>query len=191
MKNIIDKAIDGDIEALEELLKQYHKMIYHYAWKMVNKNYDLAEEVTQLTKIRLFKSIKQFNRTCKFETWLYRIIHNVFLDVLKGNKRHYNNISLDFTFHNNDNDEYSDNPYLIDDTDVETDLIVKEELYLLNKYISDTLNKLNTSYREILWLFFIEGKSYKEISNIMQIAEGTVKSKLARAKEAFRKNSVK
>ncbi len=83
---IIDKILKGDTNAFAVLVDSYKDLVFTLALRMI-KNREEAEEVSQDTFIKVFKSLDKFKGESKFSTWIYRVAYNTCLDRLKKIKR--------------------------------------------------------------------------------------------------------
>lgn len=164
-----------DRVAFSELLRRYQsyvdKILYNLApdW---DDRADLAQEIW----IKVYKNIKRLQEPSKFRGWLARITTNLFYDQLRKRKRHATPYSLDASFDTEDGsikwDVASDLP------SPEDNLTTSEFNELLQKAIA----KLPEKFRTTIILREIEGMSYDEISEITGTSLGTVKSRIARAR---------
>jgi len=164
--DLISEALGGgDEEAYRGLLDMYKGRIFSFVYRIV-RNYDDAEDITFDTFIRCFKSLSSFDRSRSFSTWLFSIAHNLTVDFLRKNKQEYE---------------------LLDERLPSKDDLVKE--YEENEQlrrIEEALVKLPLIDREIVIFFYKEGKSYKEISEILNIPGTTIKTRLHRARKKLR-----
>jgi len=132
-----------------------------------------AEDAVQEIFIRVFDKIERFNEQSSFSTWLYRLAVNHTLNIAKRERRHAEN-TLE-TLPLAEQPVNSENPP--DQT------LAKKEL---SNEIQASLSALPPEKRSILVLREIEGFSYQEIADILEVPMGTVMSRLARARDAFR-----
>lgn len=172
---IIDKAINGDIKSFEVLIKKHQKFAYNVALKYL-KDPNEAEDVTQEALIKAFKYLKNFNKNAKFSTWLYRIVINTCKDELRKNKNNQNNLSL------NNEDDYVNE--LEDETYEPLKHAENEEL---GKNLQKAINQLDINYKDVIILCDMKDYSYQEISNILEIPLGTVRSRISRGRLKLRK----
>jgi RNA polymerase sigma-70 factor (ECF subfamily) len=163
--HLISRAIGGDEDAYRRLLNSYKGRIFSYVYRIV-KNYHDAEEITFDTFVRCFKSLKSFDQTKTFSTWLYTIAHNLTVDFLRKNKQDY---------------EYLDERYPAK-TDIVEDYEKKQKLDKIDQALTD----LAPIDREIVVLFHKEEKSYDEISGILKIPVSTIKTRLHRSRLKLR-----
>ncbi len=162
--------------AFAELLNRYQpyvdKILYNLAPDWQDRA-DLAQEVW----IRVYKNIKRLQEPTKFKGWLSRITTNLFYDQLRKRKRHAPPLSLDASIsHGDDGDLRWEIP---SDLPLPDDSLSTSEFYdLLNSAIAD----LPETFRITIILREIQGLSYEEIAEITKVSLGTVKSRIARAR---------
>lgn len=174
-QSLAKKAAYGDRDAFEQLVLKYENKVFNIAYRMCG-NYEDASELAQEAFIRVFKSINSFRADSEFGTWIYRITVNVCLDYSRKQKK-YNNFIIndqnedDYIMRNLPSKERSPSEY------AETKETVRE--------ISDALEKLRKDQRAMIVLRDIEGFTYNEISQMLKISEGTVKSRINRARLAL------
>jgi RNA polymerase sigma-70 factor, ECF subfamily len=159
-----------------ELLRRYQghvdKLLYHLAPDWSDRA-DLAQEVW----IRVYRNIRRLNEPAKFKGWLGRITTNLFYDELRRRKRHRPALSLDAPLSLDDGsidwDVPSNNPGPVD-------TLMTQEFYAqLHRAIAD----LPDVFRAAIVLREIQGLSYEEIAEITGVSLGTVKSRIARARQ--------
>ena len=173
-KDIIKKVIDGDKNAFEELLLANQKNVYNLALKMT-KNEEDALDISQEAFIKAYRQLSGFRGDSKFSVWMYRLTYNLCIDFLRKNTA-VKTMSLD----------YEDNagdvkPLEIPDLrNLPEDNAIRSET---RKNIADGIKDLPDNHREILVMREITGMSYDDISSALGISAGTVKSRLARARE--------
>lgn len=170
----------GDTEAFSVLVERHQKRMLNIAFRMVG-NYEEACDVTQDAFVAAYKSIGNFKADAKFSTWLYRIVINHSKNRLKklrglavcddiffgesgdgGNNCGVNHLSA------------YENPGV---------LMEKRER---DEHVQKCITSLDEDYREVLVLRDIEGFSYEEIREMLKIPDGTVKSRLSRARNALK-----
>ena len=164
----IKKVIDGDTNSFSYLVEKYKDYVFNLALKIM-KNREEAEEISQDTFIKAFKNLSKFKGESKFSTWLYRITYRTALDRIKKNKNKILNTPIDeFTIHQIKSVE-----------DTLQQIERKERAQIMN----DCLLKLSEEERSILWLFYYEELTLKEIVNITPLSEANVKVKLHRGRK--------
>jgi len=172
-QTLILKCQSGDNYAFEELLGKYEKMIYSLTYRYFG-NHDDACDVGQEAMVRIYRKINEFNGNSSFKTWLYRVVVNLCLDEIR--RRKHQNTSLE---------EIREKGY----EPVSGELSPAENVENSEKavLIQEILATLSEEHRTILILKEIEGLDYNEISLILSCNIGTVKSRLSRARESFRR----
>jgi RNA polymerase sigma-70 factor (ECF subfamily) len=175
---LLKEAKKGDIKAFEKLSGQYYKKIYNIALRMTGNRED-ASDLAQEVLIKVYKSLKSFREESSFSTWLYRITKNLCIDELKKQNRK-KAISLD------EDIELKENSVK---RQVESDEPGPYEQYEkseIRRIMTDAIGKLTEEHRMVIILRDIQGFSYNEISKIVKCPEGTVKSRINRARQALR-----
>lgn len=177
-KLLIVKSKKGDIDAFEELIKNYEKKAYNIAYRIMNNEED-AKDMTQEALVKIYKSIKNFREESTFSTWLYRIVTNVCLDELRKRKKS-ETIPLEI---NTEGDKGTIRFEIGADKETPEDLY---ELAELRQMILNKINSLKDDYRTVIILRDMQGFSYEEISIILGCSLGTIKSRINRARKALK-----
>ena len=164
----ITKVINGDANAFAYLVDNYKNMIFSLAFKMT-KSREEAEEISQDTFIKAFKNLSKFKGDSKFSTWLYRIGYHASIDAIKKNKNNNNTFEInEITFNQ------------IKSVDTILEGIERKERAI----IMDTcLQKLADEERSIIWMFYYDELSLKEITEVTSLSESNLKVKLHRARK--------
>ena len=173
-QEIIKKILDGDKAAFEELLLANESNVYNLARRLTNNDED-AMDISQEVFLKAYLQLENFRGDSKFSVWLYRMTYNLCIDFLRKTTK-YTTVSITYT---DDDDEVAD--FEIPDL---RDL--PEETLLTNesrRIITESIEELGNAHREILIMREMTGMSYEEISETLNINEGTVKSRLARARK--------
>lgn len=168
---VVRRARAGDQGAFEELVFMYEKKIYHLSLRYTGSEQD-AMDVTQEVFLRVFRFLPQFQEESRFSTWLYRIAVNANMDFLRK-RGHASDLSLDAEDEEGLSYEVSDLRY-----NPESQL----ERIELQQAICEGIQSLPPRMREILILRDISGLTYEEIGKALSIEQGTVKSRLSRAR---------
>jgi RNA polymerase sigma-70 factor (ECF subfamily) len=164
----ITKVINGDTNAFAYLVDKYKDMVFSLAYK-ITKNREEAEEVSQDTFIKGYKNLEKFKGDAKFSTWLYRIAYHACLDTIKKNKKHQNTFEInEITFNQ------------IKSVDTILEGIERIERA---KIMDNCLLKLPEEERSIIWMFYYDELSLREIIEITQKSEANIKVKLHRARK--------
>jgi RNA polymerase sigma-70 factor (ECF subfamily) len=171
----------GDVDSFEVLVKKHQKKMLNIAYRMIG-NYEEACEIVQDAFISAYRNLKGFKGKSKFSTWLYTIVMNLSKNRLKRLKTqlHREKFSLD-------------NPVLTNDGQIKVEPASSEPSALdklekrdVQQKVQECINSLDDEFREVLILRDIQGFSYAEISDLLKAPEGTVKSRLFRAREAVK-----
>lgn len=174
---ILRQAASGKTEAFEELVRQYEKPVYNLALRMV-RNPEDAQDLAQEAFLRAWRGLGQFQFESAFSTWLYRLTSNVCIDFLRRQKKQVQS-SLTVC----DEEEQARELSVPDPAPLPEERAIANEQRAL---VRQAMDQLETEHRQILTLRVIQGLSYQEIGQILELKEGTVKSRLARAREKIR-----
>ena len=162
---LIERCQHGDRQALEELLGQYERPVYNAAYRILG-NPDDAADATQAVFLKAFEHLGQYDPKYKFFSWIYRIAVNESINQLKRGR----------------------NQQPLDDTEVAgtrgPDAAV--EAGDLSREIEVGLMGLKEDYRTVIVLRHFSECSYRQISEILQIPEKTVKSRLYSARQLMK-----
>jgi RNA polymerase sigma-70 factor (ECF subfamily) len=176
--NIINGLKAGEREAFQALFGLYRKQVFNTCLGLLQHSQD-AEDVAQEVFIEVFKSADKFRGDAKLSTWLYRIAYNKCLDHLRSknrNKRSGNVVSLDGEAAPQiPSDNYFEHPGIA--------LEQKEE----SKIVFAAITALPENQRAAFTLSKVDGLSYKEIGEVMEMNLPAVESLLHRAKQNLKK----
>jgi RNA polymerase sigma factor (sigma-70 family) len=143
------------------------------------RNNDEAQDLVQETFIKAFSSLKSYNPSYRFTTWLYKIAANSSIDHIR--KKRLQTFSLDQPIDTRDGQvevEVADMSY-----HPERDLADKQQ----RTSISDAIDSLPDKYRQVIIMRHQEDKSYEQIAEILHVPVGTVKARIFRARELLKK----
>lgn len=171
---VIRRVCDGDTDAFEALVTAYQKQVYNLALRTVGNEEDAAD-MTQEAFLRAYRSLGSFRGDSKFSVWLYRLTTNICIDFLRSRGRRPT-VSLTAA----DEDE---EPQELDVADDRFDPVQSLERAELRRAVQRGLASLPEDYRRILMLRELSGLSYAEIGQVLRLEEGTVKSRLFRARK--------
>ena len=171
---IVRRVLAGDVNAFGTLVTEYEKGVYAIAQRMTGNPEDAAD-MTQETFIKAYNSLQSFRGDSKFSVWLYRIASNVCLDFLRSRSRKPA-VSLSV-----EDDEGEETELDIADESQSPELLL--ERGLTRDAVRRGLQALPPDYKQILLLREIQGLSYEEIADVLQIEVGTVKSRIFRARK--------
>ena len=178
-KKLIELSVGGDIEAFETLIQSHQKKGYNIALRMT-KNPDDAQELSQDAFVRAFTSIGKFRGDSSFSTWMYRITINVCTDFLR--KR---NKTVSLSIEQGAAVGEDERPLQIqEDGPGPEELSEKKQLKDL---VRDAMDSLSEEHREVLVLRDLMDMPYRDIANTLNVNEGTIKSRINRARENLKK----
>jgi RNA polymerase sigma-70 factor (ECF subfamily) len=183
-RELVERFKQGDQSAFGRLVEKHSTKAYQIAYGVVANRED-AEEVTQGVFVRIHRALAKFRGDAEFTTWMYRIAMNLARNKYRWNKSRgsQRNISIDAPLPGADDDDarHIDLP--------ETEPTPDEQLQVdeLESRALEELYKLPELYREALVLRNIKELSYEEISTLLGCKLGTVKSRIARARDELRK----
>jgi RNA polymerase sigma-70 factor (ECF subfamily) len=170
----------GDEDAFAELVGRYRNPITNYIYRMTN-DYDGAVDLAQETFVRVYRAAERYQTTYAFSTYIYRIATNLAISELRKRKRR-KLVSLTGFFQSRDGAEAQEfNPP--DSRPLADTVLVDAER---RNAVKRAISTLPEKYRAPLILRDVEGKSYEDISRILETSEGTVKSRISRARGFLR-----
>ena len=164
----VRRAQAGDRKAFSELVRRHQRPVHRYLLRLLG-SHDDAMELTQEAFIKAGQALPQWRPEAQFRTWLFRIANNVALDALRHRKL-VEFVPLEDSF-----DAPGSQP------DPEHQAQLTQEV----RQLDASLRKLIPEHRQILLLREVEEMSYEEIGAVLALNEGTVKSRLARARLAL------
>ncbi|PLR75799.1 RNA polymerase sigma factor SigW [Bacillus sp. V3-13] len=178
VKNRIYQVLKGDQNAFGEIVELYKDKVFQLCFRMLGNRHE-AEDIAQEAFIRAYVNISTFKIDRKFSTWLYRIATNLCIDRIRKKKPDY---YLDAEVAGTDGlNMYSQ---IAADTSLPEDDLESMEL---QETIQGEISKLPEKYRSVIVLKYIEELSLNEISEILDLPLGTVKTRIHRGREALRK----
>jgi RNA polymerase sigma factor (sigma-70 family) len=171
---IIQDILYGDTEKYEQLVIENQKNVYNLALRMTG-NPDDALDISQEVFLKAYTNLKSFRGDSLFSSWLYRLTYNMCIDLSRKNKRR-KAVSLS----QNDNDGEDSELFIPDTTSLpETELEKKE----LRSAIANAVCSLSPEHRNVFIMREYRCMSYEEIAEALCVSQGTVKSRLSRARK--------
>lgn len=158
------------------IIDRFEEPILRYVGRMTGVSHEEIEELGQIIFIKAYRSLNGFDTSLKLSSWLYRIAHNVCVDYLRKTSKK-NTLSLDAE------DEYSQ--ALVEKIASHENVSFRLSEDAKKQWVREIIQMLPEKYKTVILLFFIEEKSYEEISDILQIPVNTVWTLLNRAKKHF------
>jgi RNA polymerase sigma-70 factor (ECF subfamily) len=177
-QRLVQRARQGDHEALDALVERYSPRMYRYAYRLT-RDYDAAADVVSDTFLRAFKGLHDFKQESTVSTWLYRILVNSFLD---SRKRAANRLCVSMNDERYFGGELT-HPRFVDPAEGPDTVLTNGER---RGRLMEVVQNLPELQRSIIVLFHGEGLSYEEIAQIYNLPIGTVKSRLNRARTMLR-----
>lgn len=178
---LVMAAKAGDKAAFSRLVEAYQDRIYGYLSRML-ADPDEAEDVAQEVFLRAYRSLGRFRGASSFHTWLYRIASNLAIDVARRRKRQENSVySLDAPVDLGE-DEYDRE--IADDSRAPAQL---SEQAAVQQVVRQAVLELPEKLRDVVVLYELQGESYEDIADILDVPLGTVKSRLFNARGQLKK----
>ncbi|HET9954775.1 MAG TPA: sigma-70 family RNA polymerase sigma factor [Polyangiaceae bacterium] len=174
----IERLQQRDERAFLELVQLYQVRVYKLVLRMVGRR-DEAEDMAQEVFVQVFKAIGTFRGESKLSTWVYRIAVNLCKNRLKYLTRRKNEAQDEFEPHDARGDLAQAHAVTTADVARPDHLV---EGYQLERIVERAITRMDPDFREILVLRDIEDLSYEELSEITGLPDGTVKSRLHRAR---------
>jgi len=172
---LIDQILQGDTDSFAQLVETYQDKVYSLCLRMVGDRED-ARDLAQEAFVKAWRGLKFYKHEAAFSTWLYRLTSNVCIDFLRQKKR---KSALSLT--SQEEEEQIDIP---DPSPQPEELVLQQQR---KEAVADAMSQLEDEFRLVLTLRVVQERSYEEIAEIMDLKVGTVKSRLARAREKLRK----
>ncbi len=160
----------GRLDAFDDLMKRYKGQIYAYLLRSV-KNYEDAEELTIEVFFKAYRALDAWKPQARFSTWLYKIAHNLSIDFHRAKSRRQ-------TYSLDDEEFPLDEPAAVDLwSNPEWEVEEKDR----HRVIRDAIDQLSPKQKAVFMLNRYQGLQIKEITEVLGMAEGTVKIHLHRA----------
>lgn len=177
-QELVARAQRGDQEAFARLVEANQNKIYTLALRLTGHPEDAAD-LAQEAFLRAWRSLPSFQGGSSFSTWLYRLASNLCIDFLRREKRRKSAAAVSL-----DDEEENAPPLEVPDHRFtpESELERRE----LRAAVARGLSQLSDDHRQVLVLRELDGLSYAEIAGRLELEEGTVKSRIARARLALR-----
>ena len=169
-KDLLRRAGQGEQDAFRQLVEAYQAPVYRLALRMCGSDAALAEDAAQEAFLAAWRGLPRFRGDSRFSTWLYRLTTNAGIDWLRREKRHR---SAD------DVTELE----LPDDAPSPQEQAEQSET---QSAVRRALSRLSEEHRQVLLLRYMQELDYGEIAAALDISEGTVKSRINRAKGRLR-----
>ena len=148
--------------AFKELVSRWESHLYYYVRRVIERD-NAVWDILQETWLAVFQNIHKLEDPWKFPIWLYRISHNKAINLLREENKYVQITDEEIS-------DYCENNFLD---------YSKQQA----ENVHELLSKLKLAHREVLTLYYLEGFSIKEMADILEVSEGTVKSRLHYAKK--------
>lgn len=183
MDDLLSAAAKGDMDAFSALIQKYERLLYNIAYRIMGNPED-ASDMTQEALIKIYKNLAKCNDEKGFKNWAAAITSNTCIDEIRKRKNKTTR-SLD---------EMVSVPDGAVEQQFESSEPTPEEAILSSEktqLIQSEINKLSSDHRAVIVLRDIEGFSYQEVADMTNVSLGTVKSRLARAREHLKDSLLK
>lgn len=174
--DLVAQARDGDMVAFAELVERYERPIVHFCQRMVRSRED-AEDLAQESFVRVFRYLDRLTPAAKFSTLLFGISRNLTLNFLRDTGRRGRGKTFSLTDEDNQERPLEDETHRPDSA---------ARINEIEAMIEEGMSRLSPKHREVLVLRELNGLDYSTIADIVQCRKGTVKSRIARAREQLR-----
>ena len=161
----------------EELLPQIDSL-YTFAYHLTNYREEDANDLVQETYFKAYKAIERYHQGTNAKAWLFRILKNIFINEYRKRSNQPQRVDYEEILHYHDEESSSYTSY--------HDL--REEMFqnMMGDEVTNAINDLPVTFRVVILLCDIEGFTYEEISKILDIPIGTVRSRLHRARNLLK-----
>lgn len=170
-EEVMLKYQDGEVEAMDELLRRYKNPVYHFAWRIMGDDFE-AQDIAQETFLKLHQFRGTYRPSGKFSTWIFSIAHNLAISRIRKKKW-----MVFWPKKDSDSDEPKDFPSL----EPSPEKVVAEDE--VSGIIKNCIQGLPFLQKEALVLREYENMDYREIARILKISLGTVKTLIHRARQ--------
>ena len=170
--DLVQQVLNGNKNAFRFLVANHQRLVVHIVGRIVQNKEDI-EDICQEVFIKVLKKIKHFRGDSRLSTWIARIAYNTSISHVRKNQ---------LLPHS-----YDENPGIVageKESDSSQQLLEQKEA---KKFLMEKIELLPVHYRTVLTLYHLEEFSYKEIEEITEMPEGTIKSYLSRARKILKK----
>lgn len=180
---LIEKVRAGDEAAFAEIISRYKNPITNFLYRFLN-DYEEAVDLAQETFVRVYFALDRYHTNYAFSTYIYRIASNLAISEIRKRKRR-SVLSLTGLFQSNEDDATEFQPP--DSRPLpDRDLVENEQ----SRVIAKAISTLPPKYRIPIILRDVEGRSYEEVAELMQLGLGTTKSRISRGRGLLREKLI-
>lgn len=172
--NLVDRVQNRDEHAFYELFQRFRPKIFNTALRILKEEHS-AEDALQETFLNVYRAADRFRGDSKFGTWINRITINVCLEILRKNKKHSQRTDEDISENSSLPDTKTMTPFQ------------SARRNEAQRRVHRALGRLGRKHREVVRLHDLEGYTIREIAGMVDVAEGTVKSRLFYGREELRR----
>ena len=173
---LIQRILSGDAIAFEHLVRKYQKQVHTLAWRKIG-DFHIAEDITQETFLQVYQKLETLEDPARFPSWLYVITGRLCIAWLRKNQRH--------------TEPLEDTDVSEVETEAYSRYVATERAKTFDEARRDLVEKLLARLKEgnrtVITLHYLEGMTYREISNFLGVSENTIKSRLRRARQQLKK----
>jgi RNA polymerase sigma-70 factor, ECF subfamily len=170
-RNLVARASRGDVDAFTKLVEANSSLVYRVSLRMLGS--DDAQDASQEVWVRVWRNIKTFRGESAFSTWLHRIAVNTCLSMRQRESRRQ------------DHEVGSETPYLSEPSGGEADPEAAALSAERREEIEAALGHVRAEHRAALVLRHMEGLSYSEIAEVLEVPDGTAKGWVSRGRAAM------
>lgn len=169
-QKLVERCLEGDGSAWETVIRSYGKSIYNLSYRFTNRRED-AEDLTQEILLRVYRNLKSYRSEAgSLKNWLLRVARNLIIDHYRQQRRQPPSAGSEELETMNIRDETAPNPHLA------------AERTEAARFLMDGIQSLSFELKEAVILRDLEGMSYHEITDLLGVPEGTVKSRINRGR---------
>jgi RNA polymerase sigma factor (sigma-70 family) len=169
--DLVQQILNGNTNAFRFLVANHQRLVVHVVGRIVRRNEDV-EDICQEVFIKVFRKMKHFRGDSRLSTWIAKIAYNTSISHVRKQQ--------------NNERSYDESPGLVaneNDGEPNQKMVEREEA---KRYLLEKIEELPLNYRTVLTLFHLEEFSYREIEEITEMPEGTIKSYLSRARKILK-----
>ncbi len=175
-EDLIERFQNGEINAFNELVARYKDPLFNYVSRML-KDPVFAEDIVQETFVRVYRNRDRYQKIAKFSTWIYTIAINLTkTEIRRQNLRRFYSIS-----------QSPDEGKTFELPDTKVNIEKGTEDTIIGEHIREAIGKLPKTFREVIILRDVQELSYEEISKIVGVPLGTIKSRVNRGRNRLQK----
>ena len=172
-RSLVNRILAGNTRAFQAVVETHQRLVSHIVFRMISNDTD-REDMCQDVFLKVYQNLADFNFESKLSTWIAKIAYNTCINFLERKKTV---LVDDFSSEGDSFDIFSSNDTLPDESAEKNDLSVR---------LHGEIERMPVHFRAILTLYHLDEMSYSEISEVMELPEGTVKSHLFRARKLLR-----